>query len=102
METTQANPLTRVERPKINYPLVAAAVVLCIALVAGAVLSARSGYMEGAAVFAAAIALFVIVMLLDMAARRRVAALDDRKFINWNAAMPEIQRQNVNVEVREL
>ena len=102
METTGANPLTRVERPKINYPLVGAALMLCAVLLAGGVVSYRSGYMELAAVFAAAIALFVLVLLLDMAARRRHAALDDRQFINWTAAIPEIQRQNVNVEVREL
>jgi len=42
------------------------------------------------------------VVILDVANRRRIAAVDDRKFIRWDAAMPEIQRQNVNVEVREL
>jgi hypothetical protein len=52
--------------------------------------------------FAAAGALFVVVMLIDMANTRRLAAIDDRKFIRWDAAMPAIQRQNVNLEVREL
>ena len=31
-----------------------------------------------------------------------MAALDDRKFIKWDDALPEIQRQNVDLEVREL
>jgi hypothetical protein len=102
MESNRANPLTRFERQKINYPLMAATIVLFGVLVAGVVVSTRADDLQAAAVFVAAIAVFVIVVLLDTAARRRLAAVDDRKFINWDAAMPEIQRQNVNVEVREL
>ncbi|MEO7539770.1 MAG: hypothetical protein ABIV21_07065 [Pyrinomonadaceae bacterium] len=102
MDNPKANPLTRFERRKINYPLAAAAIVLFCVLIVGVVFSARSGDLESAAIFAAAIALFAIVLLLDMSANRRLAAVDDRKFINWDSAVPEIQRQNVNVEVREL
>jgi hypothetical protein len=102
MESNRANPLTRVERKKFNYPLAAAAVVLFGVLIYGGVTAARADHMPSAAVFAASVALFTIVVLLDTAAKRRLAAVDDRKFINWDAAMPEIQRQNVNVEVREL
>jgi hypothetical protein len=102
METNRANPLTRLERQKINYPLAAAAVLLFGVLVTGVVVSARSDDMTSSAAFLAAIAVFAIVILIDVAARRRLAAVDDRKFINWDSAMPEIQRQNVNIEVREL
>jgi hypothetical protein len=45
---------------------------------------------------------FVILVLLEVAKNRRFAAVDDRKFIRWAASNPELQRQNVNVEVREL
>ena len=43
-----------------------------------------------------------MIGLLDTAQKRRLAALDDRKFIQWDDALPEIQRQNVDLEVREL
>ncbi|MBK9768927.1 MAG: hypothetical protein IPP63_19005 [Chloracidobacterium sp.] len=71
-------------------------------LIAGIVLSVRAANMPLLAVFLGAIALLGLVVILDVANRRRIAAVDDRKFIRWDAAMPEIQRQNVNVEVREL
>ncbi len=102
MESNRPNPLTRVERKKFNYPLAAATVVLFGVLLYGAVSAARTEHLHSAAAFAASIALLILVVLLDAAAKRRLAAVDDRKFINWDAAMPEIQRQNVNVEVREL
>jgi hypothetical protein len=102
MDKPRTNPLTRFERRKTNYPLAAAAVLLFCVLAAGAVLTLRADDWASAGIFFTAIALFAIVILLDIAANRRLAAVDDRKFINWDAAMPEIQRQNVNVEVREL
>jgi hypothetical protein len=94
--------LARLERQTMSYPLVIAGVVLFGVLLAGAFLSARNEFWVGAALFGFAAALLVVVSLLDVAKTRRVAAVDDRRFIEWNAALPEMQRQNVNVEVREL
>src|SRR5476651_56608 len=102
MEKKSDNPLARSERRKINYPLILAAVVLFGVLAVGVVLSVRSQDWIAAVMFLAAAGVFVILVLLDTANSRRLAAVDDRKFIRWDAAMPEIQRQNVNVEVREL
>ncbi|MEO6050366.1 MAG: hypothetical protein ABIP78_03440, partial [Pyrinomonadaceae bacterium] len=96
------NPLSRFEEHKINYPLVAAAVVLFGVLIAGVVLSAQAQDMTNVGLFLAAAAVFAIMVLVDIADKRRKAAVDDRKFIRWDAAMPELQRQNVNIEVREL
>lgn len=76
--------------------------VLLVVLIAGVAVSATSGYTTAAIIFLAATFLLIIAVLLDMAKTRRLEAVDDRKFIRWDAAMPEIQRQNVNVEVLEL
>lgn len=96
------NPLRRVDRQAPNYPLIAATVLTFAILFAGAIWSASAGQYGAAGLFAAGLLVFVATMLIDAASRRRLAAIDDRKFIKWDAAMPEIQRQNVNVEVREL
>src|SRR4051794_24533447 len=102
MASPNKNPLARVERPKRNYPLIAAAVILIGLLLAGIGLAARDGNFVLIAIFVAALMLLAIVLLLDVAEKRRLEAIDDRKFIHWDAAMPEVQRQNVNLEVREL
>lgn len=102
MADSAKNPLSRVERRKTNYPLIAAAVVLFVLLVAGVVLAVRESDWTTAMLFAAAALVLVLAALIEITHSRRLAALDDRKFIRWDAAMPEIQRQNVNVEVREL
>lgn len=73
-----------------------------IVLVVGFVLSLSSPNALVPVLFAVGIATFLIVVILDVAKTRRLAAIDDRKFIQWDAAMPDIQRQNVNIEVREL
>ena len=102
MANRPENPLARFEQPKTNYPLVAATVLMFATLVAGVAVSISVGTFIPAALFAASILMFALVILLYVANNRRMAAVDDRKFIRWDSAMPEIQRQNVNVEVREL
>ena len=102
MNNKPANPLARFDRRKTNYPLLIAAIVLVAILIGGAVMSVRAEAMLIAGLFVAAVAMFLLVALLDIANTRPLAATDDRRFIRWDAAMPDIQRQNVNVEVREL
>ncbi len=96
------NSLARLDRRKHNYPLVSAAVVLFLLLAGGLVMSIQAANWPLAGVFIGAAAIFAVIALLDVANNRRLAALDDRKFIRWDDAAPEIQRQNVNLEVREL
>ncbi|MBV9216882.1 MAG: hypothetical protein JO053_11975 [Acidobacteria bacterium] len=102
MADLDKNPLTRLERRRLNYPLIAVSVILVALLGTGTALAIRADFWLGAALFGAGIAIFVLVILIHTAQTRRLAAVDDRKFIRWDAALPEIQRQNVNVEVREL
>lgn len=102
MEKKSDNSLRPFDRRQTNYPLIILTGVLFVVSIAGVVLALRSGDLAMVAITLAAAALLAIVALLDVANRRRLAAVDDRKFIRWDAAMPEIQRQNVNLEVREL
>ncbi len=102
MEEKGKNPLSRVERQRTAYPLIIAAIVLCVVLAAGFVTSVKAWNLAAALLFFAAAAVFVILILIYVAMNRRIAAVDDRKFIHWDAAMPELQRQTVNIEVREL
>lgn len=102
MTQKDENPLARFEQRKPNYPLIAASTLLLLALAAGATVAAREQNMVLAGLFVAAILLLAVTILISVAERRRLDTVDDRKFIQWDAAMPEVQRQNVNVEVREL
>ncbi|MEQ1644464.1 MAG: hypothetical protein ABL959_13535 [Pyrinomonadaceae bacterium] len=102
MPEKNANPLARLEQRKPSYPLIAAGVALFVVLIAGVAVSATNENTLIPALFVAAVLIFGIAVLIDVARTRKIEALDDRKFINWDAAMPEVQRQNVNVEVREL
>ena len=102
MPEKNANPLARLEQRKPSYPLIAAGFVLFALLVAGIAVTATNENSLIPILFVAATLVFGIAVLIDVARTRKIEALDDRKFINWDAAMPEVQRQNVNVEVREL
>lgn len=102
MDKKTDNPLARFETPKTNYPLIIASVLVFVLAVGGVVLSVREESFAGAGIFVAVAFVFLLVVLLYKADKRRTAAVDDRKFIRWDAAMPELQRQNVILEVREL
>lgn len=102
MEKKSENALRRFDRKQSNYPLIAVTLILFVVLIAGVVVSVRADDVAAAGIFLASALIFGVVVLIDIANRRRIEAVDDRKFIRWDAAMPEIQRQNVNVEVREL
>ena len=102
MDNTKANPLARFERRKTNYPALTASVLLVLALLAGVAAAVRAEDLTSVVLFIVCGGLFGLVVLLNAATQRRLAAVDDRKFIHWDAAMPELQRQNVNIEVREL
>ncbi len=102
MDKDGTNPLARLEKQRPNYLLIVASAALVILLIAGVVMSVKAKDLNAAVIFLAAMAVFAALVLSHIAASRRLAAIDDRKFIHWDAAFPELQRQNVNVEVREL
>lgn len=102
MEKPGKNPLARLDRQKPNYPLIAAAGAMALVLLLGFFLSLRNWDLTAALLFFVAGAVFVAVVLIDISARRRIDSFEDRKFIGWNAELPEVQRQNANIEVREL
>jgi hypothetical protein len=102
MEQKPADQISRLERRRMNIPLLLVRALLLLLLVAGIVMAFKADDTTAATLFLAAIFLLVIAVLLDIAGARKTDALDDRKFIKWDSSSPEIQRQNVNVEVRDL
>jgi hypothetical protein len=102
MDRTGQNPLARIERQKIDYPLLIAGILLAGLLITGLVAAVIARDINAAVVFLLATAVFVALVLMKLAVDRRKAAVDDRKIIDWNAAIPELQRENINIEVREL
>lgn len=102
MEKKPDNSLSRLERPRFNWPLVVIGIAVVAVLITGVIVSVRAGDWLATSLFIVAAAGFGLLTLTHVAAQRKFAAIDDRKFIRWDAAMPEVQRQNVNVEVREL
>lgn len=102
MKNSDDNPLRSLDRHSVNIPLVVAAAGLLIVLIVGFALSLSSPNALIPVLFAVGVATFLIVIILDIAKTRRLEAVDDRKFIRWDTAIPEVQRENVNLEVREL
>jgi len=96
------NSLARFDRPTISYPLVIVGAITAVCLVTGAIVTARSQDWAATGLFVFSFFAVTALTVLYVNRNRRVTAASDRKFIKWDAALPELQRQNVNLEVREL
>jgi len=102
MDKDGQNPLARIERHKINYPLMIAAILLAVLLILGLIAAVVARDLPAAMLFLLSAGVFTAIVLLQIAADRRKDAVDDRKVIDWDAAPPDLQRENINIEVREL
>lgn len=96
------NSLARFERPTISFPLVIVGALTAVSLVVGIVISARAQEWPATGLFVFSLFSSVALTVLYVTRNRRVMAAGDRRFIKWDASSPELQRQNVNLEVREL
>lgn len=85
-----------------NIPLTVAVAVCSLVLAIGSVVAFTDGSVVVGILSVLGLLAFAAVVLAAIAVRRRSEALDDRRIISWSAAEPEVQRQSVNLEVREL
>lgn len=94
--------LAMLERPTGNTPLViSAGVEILLALGAAIASFSSSDWIAGIFAFSACLA-GVSVLLFYYGNEKRRHAAADRGLIKWDSALPEVQRQSVNLEVREL
>ncbi len=96
------NSLERFDRPVAGYASIGAGALVLVCLAAGAVVAVRDQDWPATAIFFAAAFAFALFVFLSVSRNRRIDAAGDRRFIKWDAALPELQRQNVNLEVKEL
>ena len=96
------NSLARFERHKVSYPQLIVSILLFVLLAGGFALTAARQDWLGAGLFVASIVAFGALSLVNVSLNRRLLAAGDRRYIKWDAALPELQRQNVSLEVYEL
>jgi hypothetical protein len=102
MDKKTDNTLARFESNRPGIPLMVVGGILVLLLMSGAVYAIQLAVWTLAAVFASAFLLLCAFLLLSYGRERSRAAAGDRRAIKWDAALPEVQRQSVNLEVREL
>jgi hypothetical protein len=102
MADTNDNSLARFERHPTNYALLAVGLGVFVCLATAGVLTIREAPWAAATAILLAILLLAAFAFLNIARERRQNAASGRRLLKWDAALPELQRQNVNLEVKEL
>ena len=102
MVSNTNNSLARFERRPPSYLVPVFGILLFACLVAGLGTSINGQDWVAAGLFFAALVAFVFAVFINLGRNRRLAGAEDRRYVSWDSASPEIQRQNVIVEVREL
>jgi hypothetical protein len=102
MADANDNSLARFERRTTGYAMIVVGAVTFGCLIVGAVWSVRELVWQTAVLFVVGGLSLAIFVFLSVSRNRRFFAASDRRLIKWEAALPELQRQNVSLEVREL
>ncbi len=85
-----------------HAPLAIIAGVVAVLLILGAIFAAVSGAWLLAVMFVLVLIGTVFLDFFLLTEVRKTAAENDNRSFDWGAAIPEIQKQNLNVEVFEL
>ncbi len=83
-------------------PLAIVEAAVIFLLVTGIVIAIASGYWLIALIFVFALVGTLVLTYFALTETRKAAAANDNSNFDWGAAIPEIQKQNLNVEVFEL
>ncbi len=102
MQNRLENTSVSFQRPASLAPFIAIAAVLAVMLLAGAIFALSSQSWMIAAIFSAAFAVLVIYAGATIFKMNRLASSLNQNRIEWSTAMPDLQRQSLNIEVREL
>ncbi|MGQ0541979.1 MAG: hypothetical protein ACT4O9_09040 [Blastocatellia bacterium] len=96
------NSLGTFSRRSSTLPQAALSILMLACLLAGAGFAVYSMSWPFVVIFAASILGLAAYTWFSFEQSRRFAASKDQRRIDWEAALPEVQRQNINVEVFEL
>jgi hypothetical protein len=94
--------LSDVMRPVSHVPLYAAGGLLLACLIGGLIYAVIAGQTVAAAIFTLSLLGLGAISFTYVAQLRKAAAAEKSEMPDWQMAKPEIQRQNLNVEVTEL
>jgi hypothetical protein len=102
MSKSLERPVSNFTAPATNYALIVIGGFVLLCLVAGLLMAimAASGVLAG--IFAAAILGTVALIYLNLRQSRKIAVGAKNERISWETALPEVQRQNLNIEISEL
>src|SRR5512139_2358785 len=89
-------------KPASQLPQMLAAIALLALFIVGSVISAMSSNWPLFSIFAFAFVGVIVFAGLSWDRARKLTAFRNQRSIEWETAVPEIQRQNLTIEVEEL
>jgi hypothetical protein len=96
------NSFVRFSQHQHAAPLSGLSVTICVLLAAGIALAIFQRAWPFVALFALSLIGVIAFALLSARTTRKLAAAHDESRIDWEAALPEVQRESLNIEVVEL
>ncbi|MCA1590025.1 MAG: hypothetical protein LC730_03815 [Acidobacteria bacterium] len=89
-------------RPSPAWILTALGAAIFLSLTIGLITAVALGNWLYASIFLISVASAAVLFYIAQSQSRRLTAVRDGKAVNWNTALPELQRQTLHVEVNEL
>jgi hypothetical protein len=95
-------PISNFTASRVNYPLLVIGGLVLASLAAGLVVALTAGSRNAAILFAVAIAGTLALIVLNFTQARKAAAGSKNEQMRWETALPDVQRQDLNIEISEL
>lgn len=95
-------PISNFAATAVNYPLALAGTIVFLCLAAGVILSVAAKNWTLAGLSFGAFLGAVVLVYLNIRQSRKNAAGEKNEQLRWETALPDIQRQDLNIEITEL
>lgn len=96
------NSFAKLSKPASLFPISATTATVGVVLMIGLTAALVSSIWTFAVLFLISLAGFGVLAFLSFSRARKLAAEKDARLIDWESVLPEIQRENMNLEVAEL
>ncbi len=96
------SPVQAFGRPTSTLPLLTASAAMLVIMFVGLIVAIVSGGWTFVAIFLVSIFILAAFTFINFRTARVITAATEEKRIDWATAHPELQRQNLNLEVIEL
>ena len=102
MANQSEGPISNFAPPGVNYPLAVTGALLVLCLAAGLVMAVLAGNRGVGILLGVSVVVALALIFLSLRQSKKTAIGSKNEQMRWETALPDVQRQDLNIEISEL